>query len=394
MEIYFKLKLLNGPLQGHILQLPAETFSIGDGESDLQLQLENGGIATLEVSSEAILLTSGTPCWVNGQSRQPGELPLQIPIDLDGIHFILFRPDDEAANLSVIERRSSWGTSAILMAITFIIAVILCWGMLPAPLPPPESPMAWLTHELKDEPDINVHWNHSKILVISGRCTNSIRLNKILGRLKSDNIHIQVDAVCNDDLTHAIETLMGSYGYQDIVVNVDKKGHAEIDAPLNDNTTYLANDLDNMSGLASWHLSNHGAEQLTLMIPVLRDSGLLEGMSIKQSEHRWILSGQFDEARQLKISALLMLMNDMKDQYMPLQFVGVTGIVRALDYLPAKVASIGGNLDAPYLQLVNGMRLLPGAQIGSGWKIINIFPSGVSLQSSNELRFIPIDNGS
>ncbi|MDA6076080.1 hypothetical protein O0544_01975 [Edwardsiella anguillarum] len=54
METCFKLTLLNGPLRGQALRLPAGEFTLGGREeNDLHLALESGGSASLSVTARA-----------------------------------------------------------------------------------------------------------------------------------------------------------------------------------------------------------------------------------------------------------------------------------------------------------------------------------------------------
>ncbi|MFL9590999.1 EscD/YscD/HrpQ family type III secretion system inner membrane ring protein, partial [Aeromonas schubertii] len=105
METSFKLKLLNGPLQGQELRLPPGPFTLGAAESDLLLPLERGEQARLEVTPSGVALCSDTPCWVAGRRQGEGVLPIHAGIDLAGVHFVLAHSDEEPPAPLIARRR-------------------------------------------------------------------------------------------------------------------------------------------------------------------------------------------------------------------------------------------------------------------------------------------------
>lgn len=392
METGYKLKLLNGPLQGRQLLLPPGTFTIGENESDLLLTLEGGGNATLNVDDEGVSLANDTPCWINGVRLQGSKLPLLTPIDLAGVYFILSVAGEDAGSPNVPRRKTAWQLPLTVLVVTLLMAFLFSWGLLPEKKAPAQTPQAWLEQALRAEPALVARWQGDKMLFISGRCTDSKRLNTITSHLQALGVHLQQEAICNDDLTRSIVTLMASYGYQDVTVKLNQQGRAEIDAPLSGNTASLAKDLNSLAGLTGWHLSDIGAEELQALVVQLRNLGLLTGLNINRANRSWLLSGQLTNAQQARLKIVLDQLNSEAGRALTLQFIGSTGAVVATDYLPAPMASIGGNLQAPFLQLTNGMRLQAGAQLDNGMKVVDLSIAGVSLLGSNRLVFIPFNS--
>lgn len=94
MSFLFKLRLLNGPLVGRELALPAGELTLGEGDVDLQVPLE-GLVAdrrvVLLVSEKGVFLTSKVACWIDGKPCEDhtAALPLAQVIDLAGQGLLL-----------------------------------------------------------------------------------------------------------------------------------------------------------------------------------------------------------------------------------------------------------------------------------------------------------------
>lgn len=392
MHTPFKLKLLNGPLCGRELFLPLGPFTLGDDESDLLLPLEGGNCATLEVTADAVLLTSITPCWVAGQCQAPGPLPLLQAIDLGGIHLVLGESDAELGTPTVPPRDTPRRRIASVLLATLLLAGALGWALQPEPQPHISTPQEWLPLALHNEPGLSAHWLGDNALELAGHCHDSSQLLQLTTRLHASGVRLRQLAVCDDDLQRSIQALLASNGYPDVTVTLDERGNAEIDGPVEGDTEVLASELDTLPGLASWHLSDHGANELASLLSKLQRASLLSGLSATRNDQGWLLSGQLDPQRQARLEMYLQQLNAEPWHPQPVRFIGSGNHANADDYLPAPIASIGGNTQDPYLLLTNGMRLLPGSPVQQGMHLVAITPDGVSIAGSHALIFLPLQS--
>lgn len=395
METYFKLKLLNGPLCGHELHLPQGEFTIGGKGCDLLLPLEGGGNAMLEVSTETVSLTSGTACWIEGVRYSAGVLPPGKAIDLAGVHLVLAKADAVFATPRVSSRKSSWGLPFLIMFFTLLLAGLaggVFWLVLSFQPPPPLSSLshAQVSRILQSEPGLSTSWTGNDTLSVSGHCKDSIKLMPLIAQLQATGIRLHLEGVCNDELLRSIRILLDIYGYPKAIVTLDAAGSASIDGVFTDDTTELASALDKLPGLTGWHFSDSGAEELNALLPRLQAANLLNGLSASRSESSWLFSGQMDAGQQERLTAFISQVNAEANRKFRLRFIGTGGNVNPLDYLPAPAAGIGGNAQALYLQLTNGMRLLSGSPVKQGMRVIDITTSGVSLAGHQTLIFLPL----
>ncbi|MBZ6066202.1 type III secretion system inner membrane ring subunit SctD [Aeromonas veronii] len=389
METSFKLKLLNGPLQGQELRLPPGPFTLGAAESDLLLPLERGEQARLEVTPSGVALCSDTPCWVAGRRQGEGVLPIHAGIDLAGVHFVLAHSDEEPPAPLIARRRGKQTFPLWALLTTLALSAGAATLLWPAPPIATPSPRDWLPAALAAEPGLQGSWQGDGSLVLSGRCRASRPLMALTARLQAAGVRLQQEAICDDDLQRSVKALLASYGYPDMTVTLDPQGEAQIDGAFQGDTSDLARALDQLPGLRGWQLSDHGAQELESLITALSQGSLLDGLSARRTEHAWLLSGQLDPEQQVRLEALLERLNQGRTER-PLRFIGAAGSVTELDYLPSPMAGIGGNASAPYLQLTNGMRLLPGTPVKQGMRVVAVAPDGVSLAGRQRLVFLPL----
>lgn len=389
MDNCFKLKLLNGPLQGQELRLSPGPFTLGREESDLLLPLEQGEQARLEVTPDGVILTSDTPCWVSGHRQGQGLLPIHTGIDLAGVHFVLAHADESAPQPRIARRGSGRSFPLGLLLGTLLLSVgvaVLLWPAEPVPVP---SVRAWLPEALRAEPGLQTNWLADNSLQLSGRCQASRTLMQLTERLRASGVLLHQEAICDDDLQRSVQALLSSYGYQEMTVTLDEKGKVLIDGAFQGDTSELAKALDSLPGLRGWQLSDNGTQELGYLISQLEQAGLLHGLSAWRTEQAWLLSGQLAPEQQSQLRALLLRLNQQSG-IRSMRFIGATGNVSAHDYLPAPIAGIGGNADAPYLQLTNGMRLLSGTPVKQGMRVVAVSPDGISLAGRQSLVFIPL----
>ncbi|EKS7765461.1 type III secretion system inner membrane ring subunit SctD [Edwardsiella piscicida] len=393
METCFKLTLLNGPLRGQALRLPAGEFTLGEREeSDLHLALESGGSASLSVSAQGVSLATPTACWVGGRPWHGDRLPLNQGIDLAGIHFALTDGASDTPLPQIAKRRAGRRATLLYLLLGALLPTLGIIGLLwPSAAPTPPSPRAWLPQALQNEPGLQAIWQSSGDLLLRGHCQESGRLAALRQRLQASGIHLQQEAVCNDTLRQALRALLNSYGYQNMIITLQDNGDAAIDGDFQGNSAPLAQALDRLPGLGRWQFTDSGAQTLSRLINALRAEGLLEGISARRTEHAWLLSGHIAPPQQARLNHLLQRLGQQGEgDTLPLRFIGIAGAFDAEDLLPAPIAGVGGADNALYLQLSNGMRLLPGAPLSQGMRIVQITASGVSLAGRLRLIFIPL----
>ncbi|VVE55773.1 type III secretion system inner membrane ring subunit SctD [Pandoraea sputorum] len=390
MDAAFKLKLLSGPLAGHELLLPPGPFSVGGDDSDLALPLEGGGTATLEVGEGGVALSSATPCWVNGRRCAPGALPPRQVVDLAGVALVWGPADAELGHPRVPPRGGAHGQVTGVLLVALALAGALGWALKPVAVPPPPTVRDWLPQALKDVPGLSARWLGENTLELSGRCRDSGKLQLLTARLRAADVRLRTETVCQDELLQALRALMASFGYIDVTVTLDAAGRADIDGPIAGDGAALADALDRLPGLTGWRLTDRGADELRALLPRLQAAGLLSGLSATRAERGWLLSGQLDAGQQARLQDFVQRVNGEPGRMLPLRFVGASRGEARTDYLPAAIAGVGGNAEAPYLQLSNGIRLVVGSLLARGMRVVAIGASGVSLAGNRELVFLPL----
>ncbi|AXE35937.1 type III secretion system inner membrane ring subunit SctD [Chromobacterium phragmitis] len=394
MEARYKLRLLNGALAGRELPLPEGAFTIGTGDSDLLLPLDGGAEAALEVSEGGVALHGGAPCWVEGERLPFGPLPLDVGLDLAGLHCALGAADADLERIQVAPRRlrasarRGAGAAALALALGLGGAAWL-W---PSPAPPP-SPREWLPQALREVPGVSARWLGGDALLLSGNCRDSAKLAALAGRLREAGVRLRQEAVCDDELLRSVRALLAAYGYPEVEVELAAGRRARIDGPVSNDERFagLARALDGLAGLSGWQLSDRGAEQLARLTARLTEAGVLSGLSIERNGRGWLLSGQLPAERQSRLMEALDALNAGMEPAARLRFVAAASAADARAYLPAALAGIGGNAGAPYLILANGMRLPLGSMAKRGMKVVGISPSGATLSGGQRLLFLPLN---
>lgn len=392
MDAHFKFKLLNGPLSGRELSIPSGVFTVGAEDCDLVMPLEGGANARLDVSPQAVLLVSETPCWVAGKPRMPGPLPANVLIDLAGLHFVCGPIDATLSTPAAVPRARKRRVGWVIAAAAIGLAAGLSWMCYPAARIPAPKPRDWLPAALGVEPRLTTRWIDDQTLVLSGRCEDREQLSVIVARLHAAGVRLRQETVCDDELSQSVRALLADYGYSDVSVTLNADDHAVIDAAVRNDArlTTLAEALDKLPGLRGWHLSDHRADELAALLPRLQAAGMLAGLSALRSDHGWVLSGQLSPDRQTLLARMLAEWNAEPGRKNLLRFIYAASAAQAADYLPATIASVGGNAQASFLELTNGMRLQPGSPVLRGMRVLAISAEGISLVNDQQLAFLPL----
>jgi type III secretion protein D len=72
-------------------------------------------------------------------------------------------------------------------------------------------------------------------------------------------------------------------------------------------------------------------------------------------------------------------------------FQRIPAVLSTAQLLPAPVMSIGGNQDDLYVELENGMRLVPGSVLPSGYRIYAISRFSLALVRNQTLIALPLN---
>lgn len=394
MESRFKLKLLNGPLAGRELLLPTGDFTVGGDDSDLSLPLEGGQVATLTSSMDSLELKSETPCWVAGRAHAPGALPAHTAIDVAGVHFVFGRTDLALPAVTIAPRARPSLTLFMFLIVTGIVGLGIALAFVVFRIPSPQglTPKESLEKALLSMPELKAHWMASDTVAVVGHCSDSTKLSPIVAQLNAVGVRLQLDAVCDDELKNAISSIFSSYGYPNVKVNLDVNGNADIDGSVKNDKTFssLAEALDALPGLHTWHLSDRTADELTTIVSRLTEGHVLDGISAKRDERNWVLSGLLEPRDRLTLLRFVDSIGTDGGITTPVRFVSAESVARAQDYLSASVAGISGSSSAPYVELTDGLRLQRGSPVGHGLRVVAISRAGVSLASDHELIFLPI----
>ncbi|MBT2869675.1 type III secretion system inner membrane ring subunit SctD [Chromobacterium violaceum] len=393
MEARYKLRLINGAMAGRELPLPEGPFTIGTGDCDLLLPLDDGAEAALEVSEDGVLLSGAAPCWAKGERLPPGLLPLGEGLDLAGLHCALGKADADLERVTVAKRRTASGRRGAWLAAAALVLVLgfAAW-LWPAAAPPP-APKDWLPQALREVPGVSASWLGDDVLLVSGHCRDSVKLASLAGRLREAGVRLRQEAVCDDELLRSVRALLAAYGYPEVEVELAAGRRALIDGPVRNDERFadLARALDGLAGLSGWQLSDRGDAQLARLTARLMEEGLLSGLSIERNGRGWVLSGQLPAERRARLLAVLEAFNAGLEPAARLRFVAAASAADARAYLPAPLAGIGGNAGSPYLILANGMRLPLGSMAKLGMKVVGISPSGTSLLGGQRLLFLPLN---
>ncbi|MBV8047526.1 MAG: type III secretion system inner membrane ring subunit SctD [Paludibacterium sp.] len=388
----FKIRLLNGPLAGRTLSLPSGAFTLGGEDADLALALEGGGVATLHVDEDGVCLMPGLPCWVDGRVVDAGRLPLGRFIDLAGLHAVLGQGETDLPVLSPVPRatarRGRWLLAALLIVLAGAAGLAWWW---PAPAAPPPL-RSWLPAAMRPFPELQMAWLPDGVLRLSGRCADSAEVADLRTQLERAGVHYQWLAQCDDEVRNGVLALLQSYGYADVTVTIGTGRQACIQGEVRNDARFaaLTDALDRLPGLSGWQIVDLPGREFERLLARLRVASLLDGLSVRHGRQSWVLSGELGPAQSASLRALL---DDMARQgalTLPARLVNAPSTAVARDYLPAEIAGVDGNLASPYLTLANGMRLLVGASVGQGMRIIAIHPGGVSLAGRDTLVFLPV----
>ncbi|WP_145539441.1 type III secretion system inner membrane ring subunit SctD [Yersinia kristensenii] len=402
MEMKFKLRILDGELNGRELMLPNGVFTLGDQGADVLLPLPQGKILALIISENQIMLQVPGAVWVNGlrhDLQQP--VPLRQVIEAAGLALVLGEENDVLSGI-IVGHRSGPRLLLWLSVATFILSGLLfsfifwftqqsnrLFSHLPSSIP------TQLSEQLKISTleGINATWLADGSVVLSGHCTSSSAVIQLQNFLVSNHVVFRNQLVCDDRLIASVSEVLHQYGYQDIDVKVGKiTGNVAIHGAIEMGEKWLSVQkvLATIVGLKGWVVINSHDGQIPLLVERLKDLGLLSYLSMTQSNKEIVISGMLSPEQQQHLRLMLATLTQQPDAF-PVRYQNIPASDQATQLLPAAIVSYGGNSHSKFVQLANGVRLQQGTVLGNGYKVILIGEQSISLLKSSNLVQIPMN---
>lgn len=402
MEMKFKLRILDGELNGRELMLPNGVFTLGGQGADVLLPLPQGKILALIISENQIMLQVPGVVWVNGlrhDLQQP--VPLRQVIEAAGLALVLGEENDVLSGI-IVGHRSGPRLLLWLSVATFILLGLLfsfifwftqqsnrLFSHLPSSIP------TQLSEQLKISTleGINATWLADGSVVLSGHCTSSSAVIQLQNFLVSNHVVFRNQLVCDDRLIASVSEVLHQYGYQDIDVKVGKiTGNVAIHGAIEMGEKWLSVQkvLATIVGLKGWVVINSHDFQIPLLVDRLKDLGLLSYLSMTQSNKEIVISGMLSPEQQQHLRLMLATLTQQPDVF-PVRYQNIPASDQATQLLPAAIVSYGGNSHSKFVQLANGVRLQQGTVLGNGYKVILIGEQSISLLKSSNLVQIPMN---
>lgn len=398
----FKLRILNGELNGRELMLPKGVFTLGDQGSDVLLPLPQGKILALIISENQIMLQVPGAVWVNGlrhDLQQP--VPLRQVIEAAGLALVLGEENDVLSGIIVVHRSGPrlllWLSVATFILLGLLFSFIFwftqqsnrLFSHLPSSIP------TQLSEQLKISTleGINATWLADGSVVLSGHCTSSSAVIQLQNFLVSNHVVFRNQLVCDDRLIASVSEVLHQYGYQDIDVKVGKiTGNVAIHGAIEMGEKWLSVQkvLATIVGLKGWVVINSHDGQIPLLVERLKDLGLLSYLSMTQSNKEIVISGMLSPEQQQHLRSMLATLTQQPDVF-PVRYQNIPASDQATQLLPAAIVSYGGNSHSKFVQLANGVRLQQGTVLGNGYKVILIGEQSISLLKSSNLVQIPMN---
>lgn len=405
----FTLKILNGTLQGRELALPHGALTLGLGDVDLQVPLDNGiTLVTLVVGEGDVRLQNSVPCWVEGRVFQGDCLPTGKIIDLAGLGIVLLAPGEHFTPRHIPERLAPgrWRLSrvqrqifriATLSAMILSLSIALYWWQHQETVSEQVDRLGvqqWLAkqHKTPELATLGFEWLNDGTLKIYGECLRQQSLDSVLQILRGKGVFWHLETRCQDRLLDDVRDLLTQNGYQNVELTNGKwPGEVRIRGNIRADARWdlVVHQLSELPGLKSWNVISNDASKERWLI-TLRKAGFLGRVNMERRNDHLIVSGQLSDSEQQRLQQTLQTL--LKDESLSLIFQNIPPRSAGVDGIfPKPVASIGGNKLNPYLTLTDGRRLQVGAALNQGYEIAGIDPlRGVDVYREGQLLHIAL----
>jgi type III secretion protein D len=404
MDGGYKLRWLNGLLAGRELVLPAGEIRLGGSDADIAVTLETGGEAVLVVDDDGVRLSSEQPVWVDGNRWDAHErLPLEVAIDVAGQAFVLGAVTDILAAVPVPARHSGTrrrtrltsrvlGCVAASIAVLGVVAALYPWQPTGEAKPPDLG--AELVERLQKGPlhGLRIARDRDGVAVLSGYCSNSADVDMLRQQVQKQGLLVRDETVCADVLRRSVRDVLLANDYQDVDVEDGAvPGSVVIHGDFGADSRWRStvDQLRAIRGLGHWSIANDRAESFEILLQILTERDLLDGISISISGRTLFVSGALPPLRSRMMGDALAAYNGGASG-LRAQFQAIPAAADTAELLPAGIASVGGNAISLFVQLENGMRLQRGAVLQNGFVVYALSRSFIALRKGERLISLPL----
>ncbi|WP_331691981.1 type III secretion system inner membrane ring subunit SctD [Pandoraea sputorum] len=423
------LTLLDGPLAGRPMPLPAGPLTIGSGEADIAMTLDDEVDVTLHVEEDRVSLISHTPVWVDGMpvtatddASDARPLPLHTVIDLAGLGVWLGDdtqplptplpkrparclppsttvdaadvPDVAGSRDTPRQRRSPAAWLAISgLSLLMAGAGVAMWRTGTANvISRPPQPDAFRALAARIAPNVSINIAGDAVRLSGGCIDDDTRARlraeaRWLGKALSD------DTWCTANAIQTVSTLLRLHGFVNAHVNVAADGAMVVGGPLVADARWRAasDALDTLALPHGWRVANGTAHSFDQLVKTLREAGQLHGVDISRDRNGWRITGALSDGRQASLKGLANTWNRSADA-MPLRIDPLPPRIPTLAEtgFSAPLVSIGGSPGAAQLTLADGTRLAQGVRLPGGTRIVAIHADGVSIGAYDRLFYLPL----
>ncbi|HGJ5876277.1 MAG TPA: type III secretion system inner membrane ring subunit SctD [Arsenophonus sp.] len=398
MASNYKLLWLNGPMQGRELFLPEGDLTMGiDG--DIIAPLAGHTSLSLTVLSQGITLNQPMTVLVEGGIHiGPMIIPLNQVIVLAGIGFMIGRADETLQWRPLPKAKLAGKTKwRLLLWLGFSLSIGLV-SLFLLLLPPVSTnqfePHIWLELQLlaPELTQIQTQWDSNGVLTLSGYCNNFIALSRLESELNFHGIRFRDKTICIDQLVANVRSVLVANGYlQAKVTNGKEAGDIIISGAIQSGKQWdkVTQQLAQLNGLRHWQVSNAVGGFSQQLIDALRSKGLLNGLMVEVRQDCIIITGLSDADKEQKINQVVASLSTSSEQHMNVRIENIPVRENLSDYLPGQVVSYGGNREAPFVELSNGVRLKYNSQLNNGYVVSHIDFNGLDLNRDGNSVHIP-----
>ncbi|ATW29096.1 EscD/YscD/HrpQ family type III secretion system inner membrane ring protein [Candidatus Williamhamiltonella defendens] len=411
MKSQFKVRLLNGILNGREILLPEGIFTFGEQDCDIFLVLPDAHILTLKIEENEIFMEAQCQVWVNGVAFDLNHpLPLHQVIEADGIYMLLGAHDDTLTAMPlprrVDQRPSLWlSVLALILLFTFLGGVYWLSSNKNRLLKHSEkkmieyqstniaSQLAKKLNTLKLK-EVKTIWQPDGSVILNGYCQNSDLIKNVQNFLLANEIAYHNNLICDDHLMLSVKNVFLQFGYPDVEVKQGSLPNTLVIHGLIQSGPEWAKvqeALSSIAGLKGWSVVNNQGEQIKFLIQQLMESDLLGYLSMEQNKQNIVMSGWLSSEQQKKLNEMLDNIHQKDPTFPKVIYQNIPVFDQSAQILPSPVMSYGGNIKSVFIDLENGQRLQVGTVLSNGYKVIFIGKQGIQLIKGNDMIHIPLN---
>jgi type III secretion protein D len=381
------LHFLNGPLKNQSLLLPKGELRCGQhDECDIHVPLEGKQSEfALSHRDEGVWLIDGIPCQTEGKMVDEGSLPMDSPIEVGGCQFLLSASNTltlsaplpalytQRKTLSLLRRYSHVIVTLVLGGL--VLTVGLAYLLISASEKTPQiSIQERLTLQpIQALPNMALKWLSPKRVTLSGYYPEESVLRPLLQTLKKNGIRYQLQAFNQQDVLDSVRYLAVRRGYHDLMVSAgEQPGVVDISGAIIADETWrrFLRELKIINGLQRWEVKNLSLMNTSDLLTLVKNLGLLGRVSIERDKQKFTITGLLTEEQKSGLNqGLTRLTGGFQDKIL---FQNMAPANPSDSIFPNPVVSVGGNKDKPFVELLDGRRLQPGARLENNYEIVAI----------------------